>query len=254
MASDPTKIPRDSQGNYDREAVGHAFMASPYLDWTRFCEEQGWDPHYTRRQFPVRSWQKEKRDKLAESQGDVIAGLIHERRFKWTRDILDTLDRYPHLIDVGSKLAEAKMHTLSEMYQEYLIWKKEGKHIVKAKNGNEKRVYHPWEKVSLSEIHFMLKGLKEITDAKMKALMLDKWAMKRMDIPDAEMNPPDESGENKRASITIEGKKDITFEDMQSWFDQFADKPVEDIEDLQPKQEAPQESAPGMLDDNGRPI
>lgn len=253
-------IPRLPDGSYDREAVRLSFLASPYLDWTRFAEEQGWDPHKTRQEFQVRTWQEEKKRRLAENQTDIIAGLIHERRFEWTRDILDTMKRYPRLIDMGSQLMEAKMSQLGELYKEYVEWKAAGNHIVKLKNGNTKRVYHAWERLSLMDMSFLSRSLRDLAEAKKSALMLDKWSIARIDVPVEELQPQGEGDGGPSHSITIEGRKEITFADMQRWFDEFADKPPARPEDDPSNNEGSlkeplsQPSFPNQIDDKGNPV
>ncbi len=266
MKREASTIPKRPDGQYDKEAVEAMYMASKFLDWTRFAEDQGWDPHYTRRLFPMRTWQSKKRDIITESQSDTLASILHERKFKWSREILDTLDRYPGLIDKASMIMEAKMNDLAELYKDYLDWKKSGKSFVQKVNkrtGKEEmiRVSHPWEKVSLMDVSFLSKGLKELTEAKIKSLMLDKWAIGKLDVPKSEMEMP---GEDQASAhrITVEGRGTIAFEDMQRWFDEFADKPSLGPTDVSTAVVNPETPAPTpaqykgvqILDDQGRPV
>lgn len=218
-------IPKRPDGQYDKDEVYRRFMASPHIDWTRFAEDQGWDSHRTRPEFPVRTWQEEKKRRITEAQGDIILGLLHERKFTWTREILDTLSRYPKVIDTGLTIAEAKISQLGELYNEYVVWKKAGHHMVKMNNGRTKRVLHPFERVSGLEIASVARALREMTDAKLKALMLDKWAGTKLDLPQAELDPPIAEGGLPESRLTIEGKSSFTFDDVQKWFDEFVDKP-----------------------------
>ncbi len=272
--SEGTGIPKSPDGTYNLELVKDLYLASEFIDWVRFAEKQGWDPHRSRLNFPVRTWQDEKRKLISEKQTDVISALIFERKYKWTREIVDTLERYPKLIDKGSFLVEAKMQYLQELYVEYVSWKKSGNNIITLKNGKQKRVFHPWERVSLMDMSYLMKALKEVTDAKLKSLMLDKWASKRLDLPDDDLNPEPEEKEIERG-ITVEGGKQLTYEQMQRWFDEFADKPSEHHEIAKPAaapiytekdpssvnpNEAPKQevvkprSIQGLLDDNGQPV
>lgn len=265
-------IPKKPDGTIDVELVREQFMASEFIDWTRFAEKQGWDPHRSRLDFPVRTWQDEKRRRLAEAQSDVIGNLIFERKFKWTRDIIDTLERYPKLIDKGSMLAEAKMNQMAEVYQDYVKWKKEGKHIKIVKNkktgeDREIRVHHEWESFSIKDMSELMKGLRDVTEAKLKALMLDKWAGAKLDMPPDELDPTPQEEKIDHNPITIEGKSDFKFEDIQRWFDEFADKPeLTDEEKMKlaqahtqapteaPKPKQTQVKGVEILDDNGRPL
>jgi len=221
VSRQPTSIPKDAEGQYDKEAVKALFMSSSYLDWTRFAEDQGWEPLHTRALFPVRTWTKEKRDFLAEKQMDILSGLIHERKFKWTHEIINTLDNYPRAIDMALKIAEAKMSQIADMFKDYQAFIKDDER----KFYKNKRRYHPFEKLSMIEVGSLLKGMREITEAKLKALMLDKWAVSKLDISNTELEGTTEEGVAAHR-ITIEGKEELTFKDMQDWFDKFADKPA----------------------------
>jgi hypothetical protein len=124
-------------------------------------------------------------------------------------------------------VGKAKMSQMADMYQDYVknfrgqeekMWRKVGS------NGRKVRVLHPFEKMSGTEVGAVLSGIKAITEAKLKALMLDKWAVTKFDLPLEEM---DETGEGKQVgpSFTIEGKSDLTSTELQGWFDKYLDKP-----------------------------
>lgn len=220
MSRDRPRPPKRPDGSYDKEAIQAMFMASPFLDWQRFAEEQGWDALLVKRELPVRTWIKEKRDIMTEKQMDILSGLIHERKFKWTNEIIKTLDEYPPAIDMALNLAKAKMSQIGHLYQEYLEWRKDPANT----HYKNKRRLHPFEKMSMTDMSMMMKGMKDITEAKLKALMLDKWAVTKLDLPVQE----DDAGETGAAHrVTIEGKGEITYEDMQRWFDAYVDKPTQ---------------------------
>jgi hypothetical protein len=260
-----TPIPKLPDGTNDVASVKQQFMKSEFIDWTRFCEHNGWDNHITRPQFPVRTWQEEKKNKFAVEQSDTILSMMHERKFNWTKDILKTLDRYPKMIDMGASIMEAKMNEIAAKYKDYVEWLKDPKKVWVEKKKGEKtiivRAVHPFEKISMSDISFLMRALKELTDSKMKALMLDKWAPKKLDLSPEELDPK-AAEENKKPGITIEGKSDLTFEDMQKWFDSYIDKPDEFPTDIDPQLSQaktvvePKNVSPGvmMLDDKGREI
>lgn len=254
------EIPKGSDGNFDRTAVETAFMESPYLDWTRFAEEQGWDAHTSRREFAVKTWQEAKKRKLAEAQGDILAGLLHERKYNWSQEILKTLDRYPKLIEKGSFIIEAKIHQYSEMYADYQEFKKKGVFFRKGRNGREVRIIHPFEQLGASELASLARSLKDISDAKRSSLMLDKWAVTKFDMTEEQMIEPVVDESAPKGLITVEGKNSITIQDMQRWFDEFADKPsvVHETSENATSNEVQKIEVPkipaGLLDDFGQPV
>ncbi len=257
------QIPKGPDGTYDREAVKAAFMASPFLDWTRFAEEQGWEPHRTRLEFAVRSWQIEKRRIIVETQGDTLAALLIDRKNTWTREILSTMERYPKLADKASQILEAKMDQIARLYLEYQEWLKDEKNKwTTAKNGRRTRVMHPFERLPASEITGITAAIKSLVDAKRAALMVDKWGALKFDIPKSELDPPggEEAKTDGGSLITIEGKEGASLADIERWFDEFTDKPVEQPADpVAPTEAKPAEPEkpkviPGMIDDNGQPI
>lgn len=216
--------PKDRQnGGYDREAIKAMFMASKYLDWTRFAEELGWDALLVRRELPVRTWQKEKRDFIAARHMDILSATIFERKFWWTNEIIKTLDTYPKAIDQALGMLQAKMNQFADMYDDY-VNNFRGKHD--KMHYKARRIYHPFEKLKGTEVATLAMAFKSVTDAKLKALMLDKWAISRMDLPLDEIpSDPGMEDVNTAHRVTIEGKGEITFEELQGWWDRYHDKP-----------------------------
>jgi hypothetical protein len=238
MKKNPTPFPKDpATGHIDKEAVEALFMSSAFLDWTRFAEDQGWDPLRSRVDFPVATWQKNKRDKLASAQMEILSGLIFERRFKWTHSVIKTLDDYPEFIDQAKALAQAKMFELSEMFKDWQTWKKDPNQTMY--KGMRRK--HPWEHVSPMDISMMAKAVKELTEAKLKALMLDKWAISKLDIPSEDMKEPGGETEAERGPmLTVEGKGELTMEQLQGWFDKWHDKP-QDVPAIEEPETPPKE-------------
>ena len=218
----PRKVPLTDGGHIDKDQVRAWYMASEYIDWTRFAEALQWDPHRSRLDYPVATWQEEKRRRLAETQGDLIRALVFERKFKWTKDIVATLDRYPRAIDNGLSLAEAKMSQLADMYRDYQDYQKNENHPLRKRRKVALR--HPWEKLSLTEMSMFMKGIKDLTEAKLKALMLDKWAVSKFDVPSEELEPAEPK---KGPILTVEGRGEASFDQLQRWFDHYHDKPTE---------------------------
>ena len=210
----------------DTDKVKEMFIASPHMDWVRFAEEQGWDSGRSRSDYPVKTWQDEKRRIISEKQTDILSGLIFERRFKWTHSIIETLDEYPKSIDMAKKIADAKMGQIAQMYQSYTEYIKSKKYADLVSEGKTPPK-HDFEKVSMTEISMLLKGMKDITEAKLKALMLDKWAVARLDIPAEELTGAGDKPADQRNNhrIMIEGRTEPTPEEFQGWFDKWIDKP-----------------------------
>lgn len=229
MSSKPRSTPKRENGTIDTEAVEAMFMASPYLDWTRFAEEQGWDPFRSRQDFPIRKWIENKRHHLTVNQVDLLSGLFHERKYKWAHELVKTLDTHPEFIEMGVHIAKAKLSQLADMfrdYQENFIGKPE-KMYYKGKNGRGMRRMHPFEKVSAGQIGALLAGMKSISDAKFKSLLLDNFAITKVNLS-SDQAQTDEGGEAKQVGpmFTIEGKEVIDIHELQTWFDKYHDKPV----------------------------
>lgn len=246
MSKKPSGAPLLEDGHtLDRDAIKAMFMISKFMDWTRFAEEQGWDSLFMRRQLPVRSWLKEKRDILTEKQLDILSGIIHERKFTWTHEIIKTLDTYPEAIDLALSIAKAKMQQVGDMYKDYLENFRGKPDKMYYKN---RRTYHAFEKLSMTEISMLMKGMKDITDAKLKALMLDKWAITKLDMPLDDLPADiDEKGETSNGPrFTIEGKETLDVMELQGWFDRYFDKPPQLPE--QAKVVSPQEASSNTIE------
>lgn len=212
--------PKTAEGRYDQPAIKAMFMASAFLNWTQFAESQGWEPLLTRRELPVRTWIKEKREILTTNQMDILSGLIHERKFKWTSDVIKTLDDYPAAIDRGLNLTMMKMAQLQDMAKDYFDNFRGKPEKMLYKN---RRVYHPFEKLPASDFANLMAGIKSITEAKLKALMLDKWAVAKLDLP-----VEDEGGEEGGTigpKFLVDGKETLDVKDLQVWMDAYLDKP-----------------------------
>lgn len=221
-------MPTHPDGQVDKETVKAMFMASKHMNWIQFADDQGWDEFTSRIQLPVKIWIREKRDKLQLRQGEILSGLIHERKFKWVEQIIKTLDDYPEAIDAAMQMAKAKMHGFSMLYKDYTenFLKSEELMYATRRNGQKVRRLHPFEKITGQEIGAIMKGMKDITEAKLKALMLDKWAIAKLDTP---LDDVDEAeGEQVGPKFTIEGKGEIPVEDMRKWMNTWIDKPPED--------------------------
>lgn len=199
-------------------------MASKFLDWTRFAEDQGWDAHQVRQQLPVKTWTKNKRDLLAERKMDILSGLVHARKFEWTEDILKTLDEYPKAIDMGLQIARGKLSQIADLFKDYQDnFRGKPEMMFRKVKGRKVRNKHPFETLNAGEIGALMSGIKSITEAKLKALMLDKWAISKLDLPlDIEEG---EEGTGIGPRFTIEGKDNLTPEELQAWFDRYHDKP-----------------------------
>lgn len=228
-------IPKRADGTYDTDTVKAVFMASPIIDWTRFAEEQGWNPNRTRSDFPVKAWQEEKKRIIAENQGDILAAMIFERKYSWSQDVMRTLDRYPKVVDNVTGILEAKIADIGEMYVDYRKKKDAGQ------LNDPARRLEPWEKLKISEVNALGHTILALIAAKQKSNMLDKFLAIRMQVADEDLRPPDPTAQETTSGIgfTFEGKKELTPNDLQDWFDNFFDKPM-----VQDPSAAPQVPAP----------
>lgn len=224
MNETPKSPPKTENGHLDKEAIKAMYMASKFLNWTAFAEDQGWDALLVRREMPVKKWTLEKRDHLAAHQLEILSDLIHERKYKWTHEIIKTLDTYPEACDRALDLAKAKMNQMADMYNDYITNFRNKPERMYYKN---RRIYHPFESLPPAQVGALLAGMKSVVDAKLKALMLDKWAISKLDVPLDQV--PDENGEVPGIGpmFTIEGKTVVDGDDLQKWMGTYFDKPVE---------------------------
>jgi len=225
MAISPngTEYPKTEDGQIDVDAIKELFMGSPYLDWTRFAEAQGWHRGRARPNFPVKTWQDEKRKIIAEREADQLAGMMFDRRFKWHKDVIKTLDEYPKASDSMMFLLRGKMQEWNEYLQEWAIAKKE----------KQPRPKGGWafEKITANDMRTLSSAIKDITDSKYRSLLIHDWNITKMK-DDSSIGDIDENQAAKGLVLKVMGGQEMTIAEIQKMMDQYIDEPQPDIIDI----------------------
>lgn len=172
----------------DKDALHAQFMASPHIDWTKFCESIGIPPGRTRSEFPVATWQDQKRKSLAIAEADKLAQMIFERRFKWHKDVLRTLNEYPESNDIVHNLLRARMN----------------EYIAMIKSDNEKGT-QLFKQVKTSELATLQQAISGVTESKYKSLLLSDWTVKLAEAEADRGTEKDVTGTGMK--FTVEGKE-----------------------------------------------
>lgn len=181
------------------------YMASPHIEWTKFCESEKLNPH-SRAKYPVALWQDEKKKVIAQRECEEISTMLFDRRFKWNRDVLRTLNEYPASIDVMHAILNTRLRTYAKMVND-----KDPK----------------FEEISNTELRSLASGLKAVTEAKYKALMIDDITIKRVE----DDSKPDEKDVSEAGGLKFEvmGMGQLSTQAIQKMMDDYLDKPNEAI-------------------------
>lgn len=215
-------MPTNEDGDLDRDALEKEFMASEFIDWTRFCEGKGYDATYSRRSLPVQTWQEKKRRIIAENEADKLSAILFERKFKWHNDVIKTLNEYPQSIDLMHTLVRAKQQEYAELWKDFVNTPK------------DQRKKHPWSAIKSGELAMLAKAQKDCTDAKYKSLLLDKWTVEKADEATTPIEL--ESQDKKEFKFNVIGHPDgLAISDLQKMMDEYLDKPQGDVIDVEPE-------------------
>lgn len=192
-----TPLPTKEDGTLDAEVIERMFMESPFIDWTRFAEGNGWHPLRTRVTLPVASWQAVKKKELAEKQIDVIQSSLYEQGLAWHVDVLKTLSAYPKANDIMFGIALRKLDDMNK---------------------------HP-ENYSLEDMRKMSVIINQVTEGKYKSLLLHNW--------NAELAKRTTDNEREAEEVKTRGIQAVikgypegaTIEEIQKMMDEYIDKP-----------------------------
>lgn len=217
-------LPKLASGQVDVELIKKMYMESPLLAWTHFAEKQGWHVMRSRQVLPIAIWQQEKRNNIAIVKMDVLNSLAFENKFLWTEEVLKTLNNHLPAIDMALQITKAKLSQYADWYKDYTENFRGKQDQMYYKN---RRRYHPFEKLSGIEIASINKGIRELTEARVRALMLDKWSISKFDMPLDEPPSSDNEGESKGPFMTLEGKQEITPDLLRGLWEKYHDKPIE---------------------------
>jgi len=220
--------PKLEDGSYDRDLVKQMFMDSPFIDWTRFAESQGWDAHFTRRQFAVQAWQKEKKLITAENQADKLAALLFDRRYAWHADVLQTIEDFPKFADQMKMIINARMSQMGSEYKEYVELLKLRPEVnsdpIKKKDLEKTIKSCAWNQYSNGDIAALTAAVTQIGDFKYRTLMLKNWTIDKavLDTDPAKLSEIEQSGGVTFLVQDVE----FTTEGVQKLMDEYLDKPA----------------------------
>lgn len=143
------------------------FMASPHLEWTTWAKSMGWRPSSRfYEEFP--DWQKEKRDILAREQAESIAEALFSHRGRWHADVLKTLKEYPEAPDAMLGIYKKRINDIIGKIND-----DERAKALAAQTGEP--FVSKFDQIKTSELTSIAAGLRMVTEAKHKALMIDGW-------------------------------------------------------------------------------
>lgn len=172
------------------------YMQSPHLSWAKFCEAEGLKYSW-RDLYPTAAWVDEKKKIIIKAQGETLAASLFDRRFKWHKDVIHTLEEFPKLCDQVAIL-------LAEQID-----------FMKKTQVKDRKV---------SELVTVAYATKGVVEAKYKALMIDKWSPK-----DAEDDSKPEEREadeiSKGFHMKIRGMDEVSAQDIEKIMAKYLDKP-----------------------------
>lgn len=180
----------------DADELKIRYMRSPLMLWDKFAESEG-IPKVARQKFPIATWQDEKKRIIAQKEGESLAAAIFDRRFKWHKDVIHTLNEYPKLCDQVTNLLIDQINHIKTVNV---------------------------EKRDVNQIVSLSYAAKGVTEAKYKSLLIDKWNVK-----DAEDDSKPEEREvdelTKGFHMKIKGKGEVSAKDIENMMAEYLDKP-----------------------------
>jgi hypothetical protein len=176
----------------DKPDVKSLFMASPYIEWTKFAESLGWNPQRSRSDYPVSTWVDEKKKVLAQARAKKLAGMLLSHDFRLHKQVLSTLRRYPSAIDKLFNVINKRVANL-------------------AADGSV-------DGMSTKELLKLTQALKHVTEAKYNSLLIDRWSFELADKLSGKASDPHTAKDFLQ--INIEGR-DIGIKDVQNLMDQY---------------------------------
>jgi hypothetical protein len=204
-----------------KDVIEQEYMASPYLDWAAFAKSKNWDVHATRVKYPTGVWRAEKEKILGTKRAETLAAVLFQHNHRWHSDVLKTLREYPKMADKVADLLIRKITYLSNLDEEKF---NEGD----VKVVGDKPVFI--KPVSSWELMALAQALKATTEAKHKSLLLDQWTAEK--ARDA-ARPPEPKDVTETGGMVFEviGKGQLGTRDIQSFMDEYLDKPKAKNED-----------------------
>jgi len=205
------------------EQAKQLFMASPHLEWTTWAKSMGWRPS-TRSYDEFPDWQKEKRDILAREQAESIAEALFSHRGKWHEQVLKTLKEYPEAPDAMMGIFKKRINDIINVINE------DEKAKARANQTGEK-FESEFAKIQTAELRNIASGLKLVTEARHKALMIDGWNMK---VAESFTDPKQFEApkmEDQQWTVQLIGGEKLDDKAMQKMMKQYYDVPGGEIID-----------------------
>ncbi len=196
--------PKDRWRRLDKAKVQELYMTSPCLEWTKFAESQGWNPYRSRTDFPVSTWQEEKRRFLAQHTAEEIKNAVFKIRGEYQLEVIETLCTFPKLADEVFDLLNSRIKTIKNM------------------------PLTQQAAIPTRELMNLAKAVDTVTAAKHRALMLDRarWIP---DVAEAEATslqaPSKELNEKHEWRLQVIGAEDLTSADMAKLLASYYDHP-----------------------------
>jgi hypothetical protein len=221
------RIVRDGDDNNHRspkispEQAKSMFMASPHLEWSTWAKSMGWrtsTPKYPN----FSDWQREKRDILARDQAESISEALFSHRGRWHADVLKTLKEYPEAPDAMMGIFKKRINDIIQTINE------DERHRALAAQTGEQFVSN-FAKIETAELRNIAAGLKLVTEAKHKALMIDGWNIKVAEsfTDPAQFEAP--NLENQQWKVQLLGGHEIDENGMKQLMKSYYDVPGVEI-------------------------
>ena len=200
------------------------FMKSPHIIWAKFAEAEGIPYHY-RNNYPVGEWQNEKRKGIADRESDELTQMLFDRRYKWHRDVLHTLEQFPKIADQIILQLNRKLEHIRGMSAEEFNY---GRPLLKDKDG--KVIQTKTRQVSLMDMHMLSLAYKAASEAKMKLLLIDNWNIR---VAEDETKPVEKEATDSSKGMVIEviGKGQMALTDIEKMMAEYLDKPPKELPD-----------------------
>ena len=196
--------PKNKWGKIDKEKVKELYMLSPYLEWTKFAESQGWNPHRSRTDFSVSLWTDEKKKILSKQSAEDIKSALFNLKSTYHLKVIDTLSKYPKLTDEIFEVLSNKIKKIKNMPPD------------------------EQSKVPTKDILSLTKAISTVTEAKYKSLMLDRvrWTP---DVAETDAisftNERSQGGKDQAWKIEVIGGENLTQAQLTEYIAQWYDRP-----------------------------
>lgn len=157
---------------FDREAIKDAYDRSEYVEWIPFCRSVNLDWKKTKAEMPTAVWVQEKRQRLHQEQGELLADEIFRYKGSWHTEVLRTLREYPHGAELAYVAGAKLLHRMNSSLDD----------------GSFDKKYKP------KDLAELIRAMDVAISAKHRSLLLNHWEVRRAeeDIKAPEISPSSE--------------------------------------------------------------